>query len=83
MAALYKLAHGVNILTCSELFAIGRSTVGRAIHEVVNSINVVFRSQISWPQGDELLQVMSDFKNWCHMPITTTLADIQSLHKWW
>jgi hypothetical protein len=68
IVALYKLAHGVNILTYSELFAIGRSTIGRAIREVVNSVNVVFRSQISWPQGDELLQVMSDFKSWYHMP---------------
>jgi hypothetical protein len=48
-AALYKLAQGVNILTCSEVFAIGRSMVGRAIREVVNAVNVVFRSQISWP----------------------------------
>jgi hypothetical protein len=46
-AALYKLAQGVNILTCSEMFAIGRSIVGQAIREVVNAMNIVFRSQIS------------------------------------
>jgi hypothetical protein len=50
-AALYKLAHGVNILTCSEMFTIRHSTVGRAIREVVNTVKVVFRSQILWPQG--------------------------------
>lgn len=66
-AALYKLVQGVNIIKCSEMFAIGRSTVGRAIREVVNAVNVVFRSQISWPQGDQLLQVMSNYISWCQM----------------
>jgi hypothetical protein len=47
--ALYKLAQGVNIFTCSEMFAIGQSMVGLAIREVVNAVNVVFRSQILWP----------------------------------
>jgi hypothetical protein len=78
--ALYKLAHGVDILTCSELFAIDCSTIGRAIQEVVNSINIVFRSQISWPEGDELLQVMSDFKNWCHMPGVVGAIDCTHVH---
>jgi hypothetical protein len=80
IVALYKLAHGVNILTYSELFAIGRSTIGRAIREVVNSVNVVFRSQISWPQGDELLQVMSDFKSWYHMPAVVGAIDCTHIY---
>ena len=77
---LYKLAHGVNILTYLELFAIGHSTVGCAIREVVNSINIVFRSQISWAEGDELLQVMSDFKSWCHMPGVVGAIDCTHVH---
>jgi hypothetical protein len=79
-AVLYKLVQGVNILTCSELFAIGRSTVGRAIQEVVNGINVVFRSQISWPHGDQLLQVMSDFRSWCQMPRVVGAIDCTHIH---
>ena len=79
-AALYKLVQGVNILTCSEMFAIGRSTVGRTIRKVINAVNVVFRSQILWPEGDQLLQVMSDFKAWCHMPRVVGAIDCTHIH---
>jgi hypothetical protein len=80
IAALYKLAQVVNILTCSEMFAIGCSIVGRAIRKVVNAVNIVFRSQISWPQGEQLLQVMSDFKTWCHMPGAVGALDCTHIH---
>jgi hypothetical protein len=62
------------------MFAIGCSTVGRAIREVVNAVNVVFRAQISWPQGDQLLQVMSDFKTLCHMPGVAGAIDCTHIH---
>jgi hypothetical protein len=51
---LYKLAHGANILTCSEHFAIGRSTVGMCIREFVAAINLVYRGMISWSRGIEI-----------------------------
>lgn len=65
---LYKLAHGANFLSCSELFTIGQATEGRSIWEVVRSINIAFKDMISWPWGDEMLTMMAGFQEWCHMP---------------
>jgi hypothetical protein len=65
---LYKLAHAVNIFICSEMFAIGRSTVGLAIWEVVSTMNVVYSDIIHWPKRHEMRKVMTDFKAWCGMP---------------
>ena len=78
--AIYKPAHGANILTCSELFAIGRSTVGRAIREVVNAINIVFRDLISWPQGEQMQAVMAGFREWCHLPGVQGAIDCTHIH---
>jgi hypothetical protein len=72
---LYKLAHGANLLTCSELFAIGRSTVGLVIREVVSAINVVYRDVIWWPRNQELYEVMADFKAWYSMPSVYSAID--------
>jgi hypothetical protein len=65
---LYKLAHAVNLLTCSEMFAIGHSTVGLVIREVVSAINLLYSGTIRWPRGQEMHEVMTDFKAWCGMP---------------
>ena len=65
---LYKLAHGCNLLTCSKNFAIGRSTVGLVLREVVKAINVVYKAIIQWREGDGMRQVMLDFKFWCGLP---------------
>jgi hypothetical protein len=65
---LYKLAHAVNMLSYSELFAIGHSTVGLVIREVVSAINIVYSDIIRWPRGPEMREVMTDFKAWCGMP---------------
>jgi len=66
--AIYKPAHGVNTLTCSELFTIRRSTIALMLHEVVRAINVVFKKLRMWPMGDNMQVVMIEFKNWCGMP---------------
>ncbi len=66
--AIYKLAHGANTLTCSELFTIGRSTIAFVLQEVVRAINVVFKKLMMWPMGDNMQVVMIQFKNWCGMP---------------
>jgi hypothetical protein len=39
---LYKLAQGASLFKCSESFAIGKSTVGLVLHEVVAAINRVY-----------------------------------------
>jgi hypothetical protein len=67
-ACLYKLAHGANLLACSEKFAIGKSTVSIVIREVVAALNTCFGDLISWPRGDEMREVMLDFKRFCGMP---------------
>ncbi len=64
---IYKLAQGANILTCSELFSIGHSTIAFVLREVIITINIVFKKFINWPTCDKMQIVMLDFKNWCKM----------------
>ncbi len=59
--AIYKLTQGANILTCNELFTIGRSIVGLVFREVVMAINVVFKKLIIWPTGDKMQSIMMGF----------------------
>ncbi len=61
----YKLAHGVDYLQCTEMFVIGKSSVNMVLREFVVVVNVVFRTQIRWPHGEDLLRVMACFKDWC------------------
>lgn len=44
---IYKLVHGANILTCSELFVVGGSTMGLVLREVMMAINIVSRKLIT------------------------------------
>ena len=44
--ALYKLAHGCNFFTCTELFGIGRATLGIVLRELIWSINSIFKDLI-------------------------------------
>ena len=50
--ALYKLTQGASLMSCSEQFAIGKSTVSYAICNIVKAINVVLQRKIQWPQGN-------------------------------
>ncbi len=43
--SLCKLAHVAEYLQCSELFAIGKSTIHLILWEFVHVINVVFKNQ--------------------------------------
>lgn len=52
--AIYKLAQGVNIVTCSELFTIGRSIIVLVFREVVKAINVVLKKLMMCPMGDKM-----------------------------
>jgi hypothetical protein len=60
---IYKLFYGSNLLTYNELFAISKSTIGFVIHEVVKVINMMFKSLISWPIGQNMEVVMLKFKD--------------------
>jgi hypothetical protein len=43
------------------MFAIGKSIVHLVLHEFIHSINVVFKNQIKWPKGEDLLKVTIGF----------------------
>jgi hypothetical protein len=38
---LFKLSHGASLFICSEMFAVGKSTVSMMLREVVHAINEV------------------------------------------
>jgi hypothetical protein len=65
---IYKFTQGVNILTYSELLTIGHSIVGLVFHEVVMTINVVFKKLITWPMDDKMQSIMMGLKSLCGMP---------------
>jgi hypothetical protein len=58
---IYKLSHDSILLTCNELFAINKSTIGLVICEVIKTIKIVFKSLISWLVGQNMKVVMLEF----------------------
>ena len=44
---------------------LGKSIVFEALQDVVRAMNVHFRHEIAWPYGNQFLQGMVDFKDWC------------------
>ena len=77
---LFKSAHATNTRSCSELFAIGMSTMSNVIHETCRAINIVLRHEIAWPTGNRLLQVQSDFKVLCGLPAASGAIDGTHIH---
>lgn len=65
---LFKLAHGANMTVCSEMFAIGRSTVSMVLREVVNAINDTLRHQVMWPSGQRLRETEAKNFQLCGLP---------------
>jgi hypothetical protein len=56
---LFKLLHGANFTICSEIFAIGRSTVSKVLREVVHAITDTMRHKIVWPTGNQLCEKLA------------------------
>jgi hypothetical protein len=77
---LYKLVHGASLLICSELFAIGISTLSGSLWDVVHSINIHFREEIQFPQGNRLSNVMCDFEEFCGLPAVAGAIDGSHIH---
>ncbi len=46
---IVKLAHALEYLQCSEVFAMGKSTIHLMFYEFVHGINEVFKKQTKWP----------------------------------
>jgi len=49
------------------MFDVKRSSLSIMLREVVHSINVVFRGEISWPRGQQLLDTEAQFRNLCNL----------------
>ena len=62
---LFKLTHGCSLFICSEMFAMGRSTISLVLRDVVQAINVTLRSEISWPTGERIVKVEAAFQELC------------------
>ncbi len=60
--AIYKLAHGSNFFTYSELFAIGKSTMSFASCEFVFVVNEAYQDLITWPKGRVKAIIMEEFR---------------------
>lgn len=73
--SLFKLTHGASLIVCSEMFAVGKSTVSIMLRDVVNAINDGMREEISWPTGEKLRQVQVDFKRLCGLPAVVGAID--------
>jgi len=47
---------------------VGHSSISMILRDVVHAINVVFRGEISWPQGPRLMKTEVDFRSLCNLP---------------
>lgn len=65
---LFKLSHGASFLICSEMFAVGRTTVSLMLRQVVQAINVSLRNEIQWPWGENVADIVDGFQNLCGLP---------------
>ncbi len=63
--SLYKLIHGAKDLQCSDMFVTRMSIIHLVLQEFVFSMNKVFGVEIKWLGGEDLVQVMATFKNFC------------------
>ncbi len=67
-------------LQCSELFAMGKSSLNMVLHKFVVVVNVVFRNQIQWPWNEDLSRVMAVFKDWCGLLFVHGAIDCTQIH---
>jgi hypothetical protein len=72
--------HGASLLICSELFAIGILTLSGSLWDVVHSINIHFREEIQFLQGNRLSNVMHDFEEFCGLPVVVGAIDGSHIH---
>jgi len=58
----------MNLFIYSNLFVMGKLIMFLVSHEVVITINKMFKNLISWSFINEMQQMMVGFKNWCGLP---------------
>ncbi len=67
-SVIYKKIHVSNLLTCNELFTIGKTIIRLVLYEVVKIMNnMVFKNLITWPMGQKMEDVILEFKEWCEL----------------
>jgi hypothetical protein len=77
---LYKLVHTFQYLHCFEFFAIKNFIVHLLLHEFVCVANVVLKIQLKWFVGDDLVEVMAQFKDLCGLPLVHGAIDVPHIH---
>jgi len=65
---LFKLSHGSNLIVCSEMFAVGRSTVCKMMQDVVHAINDSLKHEVSWPSSQKIRMNQTKFADMCSLP---------------
>ena len=77
---LFKLTHRAFLFICSEMFAIGKSTVCSILRDVVHAVNDTLRHNITWPTGDRLRLTQEKFANLCGLPAVVGAIDGTHVH---
>jgi hypothetical protein len=72
---LYKLARTSQYLHCSEPFIIKSINMHLVLYEFFHAKNVVLRIQLKWPKGNDLVEVMAKFKEFCSLPSVHGVID--------
>jgi len=78
--SFYKLFRRVEYFQCNKRFAIGKSTMHLVLHEFIHAINVVFKNQIKWPKGEDLLKVTIGFKNLFGLQYLYGAINVMQIH---
>ena len=73
--SLFKLTHGASLFICSEIFAVGKSTVSSMLRDVVHAINVALRHELSWPTDNRVHETQQKFFNLCGLPVVVGAID--------
>ena len=73
---LYKLIHGSRYLLCLENFVVEKNTIYQSIRAIVKVINVEFKNEIYWPCGNQLIEKMNEFKQYCGLPRVMGAIDV-------
>ncbi len=78
--SLYKLAHVAKYLQCSEHFIIRKSIVHLVLHKFVHAMNKIFKNQVRWVEGNNLLHVMEGIKELSNLPSIQGAIDVVQIH---
>jgi hypothetical protein len=63
--SLYKLACATYYLHCYEHFTIRKSIVHLVVYEFVGAVNLFLNNQLKWLKGNDLIEVVDEFKDFC------------------